>query len=259
MPVSRKKAQNTEETPEVAGAELVLDSEDEEIDADQGEFEDDGPVASAEAGISDDDEAGAPSGGGETDEDSGEPVVSVRLNADLRRRLRRMAQRQGVRPEEVARLLLAQALMNPAGDPVDALLVRVDKLEKRVAELATASSARPAATGDRFNTEDNRPPRRSFDSGGGSRRDDFAGSSRPPFQDDRGPRPPRGDVDRNRRPFGDRQGYGDRQGSGYGDRPNRNYGDRPAYSRPRDFDSRPPRRDWDERPPRRNWDERPQR
>lgn len=175
-----------------------------------------------------------------------------------------MAQRQGVRPEEVARLLLAQALMNPAGDPVDTLLVRVDKLEKRVAELAAASS-RPAPAGDRFGTEEERQPRRGAEGGWGPRRDDFGAPSRSPYQGDRGPRPPRGDVDRTRRSFGDRQGYGgrpgygDRQGSGYGDRSNRGSGERPGYGRPRDFDNRPQRRDWDERPPRRNWDERPPR
>src|SRR5579859_5355413 len=165
----------------------------------------------------------------ELTEDAGEDdlTVHVRLNADLRRRLRRMAQRQGVRPDEVARLLLAEALMNPAGDPVDLLRVRVDQLEKRVNELATAGT--PA---DQERAQHGRPP---FEARP-PRRDDF--QERPRFGSGAGDRArqPRNDLDRPRAP------YPDRGRPPYQDRPARPFNDRPSYARPRDFDDRAPRR-----------------
>jgi hypothetical protein len=226
-------------TPVAGQAEAIDDDdvedmteEDDEEDDDE-EDDDEEDEAAVDEVIAMEDET---TDGAQTSDDAG--TVTLRLSTDLRRRLRRRADREGVAPEELAEELLGAAIRRPAAESLTDVLARVEKLERTVAELGTAR-ARPDAPA----TPPRRPeerPRGDF----GSRAPGAPGS----FGErnyDRGPseRPSYGDRDRGgyagpRRPE-ERPRFSDRPSSGGFGRPEGRFGDRPRYDAPDRGPARP--------------------
>ena len=168
----------------------------------------------------------------EEEDEEGEGIV-VTLNADLRRRLRRRAEREGVEPEELAEELLAAAIRRPVAQSLVDVLARLDKLERRVSDLAAARhTAEPAPPPRREER-----PRTDFGRGGyGERRNDRGGF---------------GGGDRG---YGQRsQGGGFRGERRYDDRPRGGYGDRGFDRGERGYDRGGEREGYRERPGR-HWE-----
>lgn len=169
----------------------------------------------------------------QTGDDAG--TVTLRLSTDLRRRLRRRADREGVAPEELAEELLGAAIRRPAAESLTDVLARVEKLERTVAELGSAR-ARPEAPAPPARRPEERP------------RGDFGSRAPGGFGErnfDRGPseRPSYGDRDRGgyagpRRPD-ERPRFSDRPSSGGFGRPEGRFGDRPRYDAPDRGPARP--------------------
>jgi len=169
----------------------------------------------------------------QTGDDAG--TITLRLSTDLRRRLRRRADREGVAPEELAEELLGAAIRRPAAESLTDVLARVEKLERTVAELGTAR-VRPDAPAA--------PPRRPEE----RPRGDFGSRAPGGFGErnfDRGPseRPSYGDRDRGgyagpRRPE-ERPRFSDRPSSGGFGRPEGRFGHRPRYDAPDRGPARP--------------------
>ncbi|MGI8916171.1 MAG: hypothetical protein ACR2JY_20760, partial [Chloroflexota bacterium] len=177
-------------------------------------------------------------------------TVTLRLSTDLRRRLRRRADREGVTAEELAEELLGAAIRRPAAESLTEVLARVDKLERLVAELGTARP-RPETPAPPRRPEER--PRGDFGSRGpsggfGDRNNDRPPSDRPSYGDRGGYAGPRRPDDRPR--FSERPPAG-----GFG-RPEGRFGDRPRNDTPdrgpaRPFDRRNEREDSRDRPSRR--------
>lgn len=176
-------------------------------------------------------------------------TVMLRLSTDLRRRLRRRAEREGVTAEELAEELLSAAIRRPVGESLTDVIARLDKLERTVAELGTArprpETAPPARRPEERPRGDfgGRAPASSY----GERRT----PDRPSFADRGGYSGPRHQDDRPR--FGERP-----PATGLGRSDNR-FGERPRFDAPdrgpaRPFDRRNDRNDREdsrERPPHR--------
>jgi hypothetical protein len=225
---------------DATGSEALGDDEDEDEDEDDDNDDEDEAVNEITVIEDENDET---SGAGD---ESG--TVTLRLSTDLRRRLRRRAEREGVTAEELAEELLGGAIRRTAGESLTDVIARLDKLERTVAEIGTA---RPRPETPPARRPEERP------------RGDFAGrapggsygerrtTDRPTFGDRGGYAGPHRQDDRPR--FGERP-----PASGFG-RPDSRSGDRPRFDAPdrgpaRPFDRRNDRYDRDdtrERPPHR--------
>ncbi len=172
--------------------------------------------------------------------------LTLRLSTDLRRRLRRRADREGVTAEELAEELLGAAIRRPAAESLTEVLARLDKLERSVAELGVARPRSEAPAAARRPEE---RPRGDF----GSRNPssgfgDRVPSERPAYGDRGSYAGPRRQDDRPR--------FGERPPSGGFGRPEGRFGDRPRNDAPdrgpsRPFERRNDREDTRDRPPRR--------
>ena len=182
-----------------------------------------------------------------TGEEAG--TVTLHLPTDLRRRLRRRAEREGVTAEELAGELLGAAIRRTAGESLTDVIARLDKLERTVAELGTARPRTEAAPAARRPEERPRGEYGSRPAAGayGERRT----PDRPSYPDRGGYAGPRRQDDRPR--FGERP-----PATGFGRSDNR-FSDRPRFDAPdrgpsRSFDRHNDRYDRDdsrERPPHR--------
>ncbi|HEV7215579.1 MAG TPA: hypothetical protein VGP33_10680 [Chloroflexota bacterium] len=224
---------------EVTDSDALGDDDDE--DADDDDDDEDDEVVNEIPVLEDEDVETRVTG-----DESG--TVTLRLSTDLRRRLRRRAEREGVTAEELAEELLGAAIRRTAGENLTDVIARLDKLERTVAELGTA---RPRPETPPVRRPEERP------------RGDFAGrtpagsygerrtTDRPSFGDRGGYAGPRRQDDRPR--FGERP-----PATGFG-RSDSRPGDRPRFDAPdrgpaRPFDRRNDRYDRDdsrERPPHR--------
>jgi hypothetical protein len=202
------------------------DGEDTDDDANEDEDDEDGDAVDEVMGMEDETEEAA-----QTSDDAG--TVTLRLSTDLRRRLRRRADREGVAPEELAEELLGAAIRRPVGESLTDVLARVEKLERTVAELG-AARARPEAPAVPPRRPEERP-RGDFGSrapgGFGDRNYDRGPSERPSYGDRGGYAGPRRQDDRPR--------FSDRPSSGGFGRPDGRFGDRPRNDAPDRGPARP--------------------
>lgn len=221
---------------------IIDDAVDDEDDDDTEDDEDEDTV-DEEMVMEDETEEAAQSG----DDASS---VTLRLSTDLRRRLRRRADREGVTPEELAEELLGSAIRRPAAESLPELVARVEKLERTVLEL---SASRPRSEAPAAPRRSEERPRGDFGSrapgGFGDRSYDRGPSDRPGYGDRGGYAGPRRPDDRPR--FSERPspgGFGRPEGR-FGDRPRNDTPDR-GPARP-SFDRRSDRDESRDRPARR--------
>ncbi len=184
------------------------------------------------------------------DEPEGASAVTLRLSADLRRRLRRRAEREGVTTELLAEELLGAALRRTASDGLGEVVARLERLEKRFNELSAPARQRDAAPEGGFAPRrDDRPWRDAPREGGFNRPPAERGGFERRFEGSP-ERPPARPFQSGGSSFGGGNNFQDRRPEfrpsrpSYGDRPFDRGGDRP---RPRSFDrddsrGRPPRR-----------------
>ena len=219
-----------------------LDTNDEEDDDSDAPYEDEDEDKEAvdEVRVIEDEGDEAPL----TSEETG--TLTLRLSTDLRRRLRRRAEREGVTADELAEELLGAAIRRTAGESLSDVIARLEKVERTVAELGAARS-RPETPPPARRPEER--PRGDF---GGRAPAGSYGERRAPDRFGSGDRGgyagPRRQDDRPR--FGERP-----LSSGFGRSDNR-FGDRPRFDAPdrgpaRPFDRHNDREDSRERPPHR--------
>src|SRR5919201_5220779 len=117
----------TDRATAVAGDEVDAAgdvAEHDEVDeSDEDEAEDDELVGDVAMSAEDEDLDEAPEEGEEAP-----GAMTIHLPTDLRRRLRRRAEREGVQPEELAEELLVAAIRRPAGESLADLRARLDKV-----------------------------------------------------------------------------------------------------------------------------------